>query len=64
MRQQQHFHTVGPTERQRLGQSFASAAQRAQKRAARARAMGNPQGWVHHLNQASRLAHKADLLGA
>lgn len=62
--QQQHFHTVGPTERQRLGQSFASAALRAQRRAIRAKAMGNQCGWVHHLNQASRLSHKADLLGA
>ena len=62
--QQQHFHTVGPVERQRLGQSFASAALRAQRRAVRAWAMGNPQGWAMHMRRASQLAHKADLLGA
>lgn len=62
--QQQHFHTVGPVERQRLGQSFASAALRAQQRAARARAMGNADAWAMHMRRASQLAHKADLLGA
>ena len=59
-----HFDTIGPVSRARLAESFASAAIRAQLRARRARAMGNHDGWAHHLNQASRLAHKADLLGA
>ena len=57
------FSTIGPVTRQRLAEKFAAAALRAQQRAVRARAMGNPQGWTMHMNNASRLALKAELLG-
>ena len=64
MQQQPHpFHTVGPKTRADLAKRFSTAARRAQGRALRARSMGNLAGWVMHLNRASLLAHKADLLG-
>lgn len=61
--QPQPFHTVGPKTRADLATRFSIAARNAQGRALRARSMGNLAGWVMHLNRASLLAHKADLLG-
>jgi hypothetical protein len=57
------FHTVGPKTRADLAARFSIAARNAQGRALRARAMGNLAGWVMHMDRASQLAHKADLLG-
>jgi hypothetical protein len=38
-------------------------AQRAQRRAERAKATGDRAAWAQHMNNASRLALKAELLG-
>ena len=59
----QAFHTIGPVTRQRLAEKFSRLAEAARQRAVRARAMGNDAGFWMHMNNASRLALKAELLG-
>jgi len=58
------FNFIHTESRARLAQSFASFALRAQRRAAIAKAAGDMQAWGRHMNRASQLAHKADMLGA
>jgi hypothetical protein len=56
--------TIGPEARQRLARSFAAYVRSAQRRAEIARAVGDIPAWERHMNCASKLAYKAELLGA
>lgn len=58
------FQSIRIESRARLARAFASYALRAQRRAAIAKAVGDPAAWARHMNRASQLAHKADMLGA
>ena len=58
------FHSISIEPRARLARTFAAFAIRAQRRAAIAHAAGDAQAWGRHMNRASQLAHKADMLGA
>lgn len=58
------FPSISAESRACLARSFAACAIRAQRRAAIARAVGDKAAWVRHMNHASQLAHKADMLGA
>lgn len=50
--------------RARLARAFAAISVRAQRRAEIAKAVGDLKAWALHMNRASQLAHKADMLGA
>lgn len=56
--------SIGIESRSRLARTFAAYAIRAQRRAEIAKAVGDPAAWERHMNHASQLAHKADMLGA
>lgn len=58
------FPSICAESRARLASAFADYALRAQRRAEIAKAVGDPAAWARHMNRASQLAHKADMLGA
>ena len=58
------FPSIAAESRARLARSFAAYALRAQRRAEIARSVGDPRTGAAHMNRASQLAHKADMLGA
>lgn len=58
------FPSIRIESRARLARAFAAYALRAQRRAAIAKAVGDPAAWARHMLRASQLAHKADMLGA
>jgi len=58
------FQSICAEQRARLARSFAAYAIRAQRRAAIAKAVGDPAAWARHMRRASQLAHKTDMLGA
>lgn len=58
------FQSIGVESRARLARAFSAYALRAQRRAQIAKAVGDQSAWARHMNHASQLAHKADMLGA
>lgn len=58
------FQSISIESRARLARTFAAYALRAQRRAAIAKAVGDQSAWARHMNHASQLAHKADMLSA
>lgn len=58
------FPFIHADSRARLARAFAAYAIRAQRRAEIAKAVGDRKAWALHMNHASQLAHKADMLGA
>lgn len=57
------YPSIGHKTRQILATQFSVLAQRAQRRAERAKATGDHAAWARHMNNASLLALKAEMLG-